>query len=159
MNVWNLKRWKNYYKTRTYRGGLRVRYEKGVDCEVKRAIRECVGWLRSEFEFPKRVNLYVKSERRIRAKNGENVCGTFFRPADRDREPYIRVATGDYLELLERNGKDNALAAILHTIMHELTHYFQWLNDLDLTFIGEERQATNYANSLMKEYAQTRDHP
>ncbi len=90
---------------------------------------------------------------------GDMVCGTFFRPADRNREPYIRVAAGDYEELLEECGKDNALAGILNTVLHELTHYFQWLNDLDLTLIGEERQATNYARNIMYDYRDTREHP
>lgn len=159
MNIWTIDKWKDYYSEHPHRSGLRVRYEKSVDPEVKRAIRECVCWLRSEYVFPKRVQLYVKSARRIRAKNREMVCGTFFRPADRNEEPYIRIATGDYAELLEKRGKDNALAAILYTLIHELTHYFQWLNDLDLTLIDEERQATNYSESIMDDYAKTRDHP
>ncbi|MBR5139800.1 MAG: hypothetical protein IKV16_01975, partial [Clostridia bacterium] len=82
-----------------------------------------------------------------------------FRPADRNREPYIKIATGDYAQLLEKRGKDNALAAMLYTLFYELTHYFQWLNDLDLTLIGEERQATNYSQIIMFAYSETRDHP
>ena len=63
-------------------------------------------------------------------------------------EPYIRVAAGDYLDLCEKWGKDSALTAILLTIGHELTHYFQWINALELTPIGMERQATKYARSI-----------
>ena len=51
-------------------------------------------------------------------------------------EPYIRVAAGDYLDLCDKWGKDSALTAILLTIGHELTHYFQWINALELTPIG-----------------------
>ncbi|MBQ7335998.1 MAG: hypothetical protein IJW92_05960 [Clostridia bacterium] len=159
MDIWLIEKWQDYYKDHPCRSGLRVYYDKNVDPEVKRAIKECVAWLRREYVFPKRVRMYVKSNRRIKAKNGDMVCGTFFRPTDRDVEPYIRIATGDYLELFEQRGKDNALAAILQAMMHELSHYFQWLNDLDLTFIGEERQATNYSRRLMSLYAETRDHP
>ena len=151
MNIWENSKWQLYYATKPCRKGLRVHYEKGVEPEVKRAIRDCIKWLRSEYVFPKRVNLYVKSAERIKAQNGDRVCGTFFRPADRDAEPFIKIATGDYLNLLSEIGKDDALASILHTIFHELTHYFQWLNDLNLTYIGEERQATNYANCFLKQ--------
>ena len=56
-------------------------------------------------------------------------------------------------------GKDSALTAILSTIAHELTHYFQWINALKLTPIGQERQATNYARYILDEYAETREHP
>ena len=159
MNIWKIDKWKKYYTEHPHRKSLRVRYEKNVDSEVKRAIKECVNWLRSEYVFPKRVHIYVKETGRIKAKNGEMVCGTFFRPADRNREPYIKIATGDYAQLLEKRGKDNALAAMLYTLFYELTHYFQWLNDLDLTLIGEERQATNYSQIIMFAYSETRDHP
>ena len=159
MNIWTNDRWKKYYGEHPSPSGLRVRCEKSIDPEVTRAIKECVKWLRSKYIFPKRVRVYVKASRRVMAKNGEMVCGTFFRPADRDKEPYIRVATGDYMELLEQRGKDNALAAVLYTLIHELTHYFQWLNDLNLTLIGEERQATNYSRTIMFDYSETRDHP
>ena len=159
MNVWKIKRWNNYYEPMLQRTGIRVRYEKNVDSEAKRAINDLIRWLRTEYEFPIRVRMYIKSSVRIKAKNGEMVCGTFFRPADRNVEPYIRISTGDYLDLLKERGKDNALASILWTILHELTHYFQWLNDLDLTFIGEERQASNYANRILSAYSETREHP
>ena len=159
MNIWKSTKWKSYYKNADQRQGIRIRYEKGVDPEVKRAIGDFINWLRSEYVFPKRVNLYVKAERRIRATNGEFVCGTFFRPADRNKEPYIRVATGDYYELLSECGKDNALARILSSIASVFTYYFQWLNDIELTFIGEDRQASFYAKKIMYDYSETRDHP
>ena len=159
MNIWKIRNWEHFYDLHPGRKGIRVRYDKNVDSEVKRAIHDCIVWLRSEYKFPKRVNVYVKGKRRIRATNGDKVCGTFFRPADREKEPYIKLATGDYHELLDEFGKDNALAAILNTMIHELTHYFQWLNDLSLTLTGEERQATIYASRIIGEYAQTRDHP
>ena len=74
-------------------------------------------------------------------------------------EPYIRVAAGDYLDLCEKWGKDSALTAILLTIGHELTHYFQWINALELTLMGMERQATKYARYVLDDYAETREHP
>ena len=159
MDLWTTIKWKHYYKNGEHRMGIRARYEKGVDCEVRRAINECICWLRETYEFPKRINLYVKSAKRIKAMNGESVCGTFFRPADRNVEPYVKISTGDYPELLEKRGKDNALASILLTLLHEISHYYQWLNDLDLTLIGEERQASVYADKRIRDYAETRDHP
>ena len=68
MNIWENSKWQLYYATKPCRKGLRVHYEKGVEPEVKRAIRDCIKWLRSEYVFPKRVNLYVKSAERIKAK-------------------------------------------------------------------------------------------
>ena len=56
-------------------------------------------------------------------------------------------------------GRDDALALILETIAHELTHYFQWINDIRLTEIGYERQAASYADYILDEYASVVDHP
>ena len=56
-------------------------------------------------------------------------------------------------------GKDNALASILLSLAHELTHYYQWINNIQLTPTGRERQATKYANYIIDEYASTREHP
>ena len=91
--------------------------------------------------------------------DGEQVVGTFFRPYNYNIESHIRIAAGDYIEMLEKWGKESALTAILITIAHELTHYFQWVNNLSLTKIGEERQATRYARIIIDEYAETRDNP
>ena len=71
-------------------------------------------------------------------------------------EPYIRIATGDYLVLCEKWGEDNARIEILKSIAHELSHYFQWVNQLQLTEIGEERQAKKYDRLIIDQYLETR---
>ena len=92
--------------------------------------------------------------------DGDKVYGTFWCMEDDYMvEPFIRVAAGDYKDLCVKWGKDSALTAILLTIGHELTHYFQWINSLKLTPIGQERQATKYARYVLDEYAETREHP
>lgn len=53
----------------------------------------------------------------------------------------IFTATGDLNEIKQKLCQDDALASILCSISHELTHYFQWINNIKLTKIGEERQA------------------
>ena len=99
--------------------------------------------------------------------------GDFFGPIDLHEEPYIRVAVGDYEDLLKEwfNGdvqktKDNALAAMLHSIAHELSHYFQWIKrheewDGDGTYeeARDERQAVYYASEIVRDYADVVDHP
>lgn len=159
MNVWTAEGWKRTYKDRCVRKGLRVKSDGGVDDEVKRACKEFCKWLRREYDFPIRIPIYLKSSYKIKAMDGDLVVGTFFEPDDDFTEPYIRIATGDYPELLNRDGKDNALAYILRTIVHELTHYFQWINKVNLTPIGMERQATRSSRFILDLYAETRDHP
>lgn len=91
--------------------------------------------------------------------DGDIAVGTFFEPAAYSITPYIRAAVGDYDELLASHGRDNAVATILMVIAHEMTHYFQWINDITITEIGRERQASRYARLILDEYAQTREHP
>ena len=160
MHIWTIENWtKVLPKSNSRRTGIRFRFDKSVDAEVKRTCLEFASWLRSEYHFPVRVPIYVKGTKRIRAKDGDLVVGTFFEPFSYSDEPYIRVATGDYLELCNEVGKDNALASILTSIAHELTHYFQWINNLQLTPIGAERQATKYSKYILYEYSLTCEHP
>lgn len=159
MNIWTLDHWKKTYKDGCIRKGVRVKSDSGVDDEVKRACKEFCKWLRQEYDFPIRIPIYLKSSCKIKAMDGDMVVGTFFEPDDDFVEPYIRIATGDYYKLQSRYGKDNALSYILQTIAHELTHYFQWINKVNLTPIGTERQATRYSKFILDQYAETRDHP
>ena len=56
-------------------------------------------------------------------------------------------------------GKGQCIDGNLAYNRHELTHYFQWINALELTPIGMERQATKYARYVLDDYAETREHP
>lgn len=161
MHIWTIEKWKKFYSLneKKHRIGLRLKFENDVNLEVKEALKNFANWLRKEYYFPIRIPVYVKSKKRIQAKDGDLVCGTFFWPSDKKVEPYIRIATGDYDELKIKRGRDDALASILMSMAHELTHYFQWVNDLQLTEIGEERQATKYSHYILDEYAETREHP
>ena len=145
--------------SKDHRTGLRLKLDSNLDPEVGRACKEFAQWIRKEYYFPIRVAVYIKNSIYIKAADGDKVFGTFFRPDDYAVEPYARVAAGDYLRMFNDWGKDSALTAILKTIAHELTHYFQWINHLNLTLIGEERQATRYSRFILDEYAETRDHP
>ncbi|MDL2328051.1 hypothetical protein LJC64_05335 [Ruminococcaceae bacterium OttesenSCG-928-A11] len=160
MCIWTIEKWKKIIKNdSTRRTGLRVRFEKDVNAEVRRACISFCKWLRSKYNFPIRVPIYIKASKKIIAMDDERVYATFFAPFNLEQEPYIRVATGTYVEDALKYGKDNALAGILVSIAHELTHYFQWINGIKLTPIGTERQATMHSRWIIDEYKLTRDHP
>ncbi len=156
--LWTMERWKKVpsINNKNRRHGLRLRIDRDVDPVVRRACKDFAQWLRSEYAFPVRVRVYVKSFYRIKAKDGDLVCGTCWKPDDRAEEPYIRIAAGDYRELCEKIGELNAQLEILCCMAHELSHYYQWLNDLPLTMLGEERQAKRYSLLIVDKYlAQT----
>lgn len=161
-HIWTIDDWeKNIDLTREgHRTGLRLRFDKDIDSEVRRACKEFAVFLRREYFFPIRIVVYIRNVKKLIAMDGDKVYGTFWSMYDDyNIEPHIRVAAGDYTDLCHKWGKDSALTAILSTIAHELTHYFQWINALKLIPIGQERQATNYARYILDEYAETREHP
>ncbi|MFC3799225.1 hypothetical protein [Cohnella sp. GCM10012308] len=137
------------------RTGLRTRSLPGVHPEVRRACLEFIKWLRLTMDFPIRVVIYLKKDYRIRTRDRQQVTASFFAPFNKSDEPYIRVATGDYKELLIKVGNDHALAGFLHSIAHELVHYRQWLTDAPFS----ERQAVSRAKKIVEAYALTREHP
>ena len=161
--LWAFCNWSQYLHVE-YRCGVRLRFDQGVDPEVRRACKQFVNWLREWYEFPVRVPIYFKNKKQIKSRSGELASATFFGPFDLTQEPYIRVAVGDYPDLLAARGQDDALAAILGSICHEMTHYFQWIKQHDLwgnpMFDAKrERQALYYADVILDDYACYVDHP
>lgn len=159
MHIWTIEKWKNHIDVdrEGHRFGLRLRFDHDIDPEVRRACKEFAKWMRSEYYFPMRVVVYIKNSKEIKAADGDLVSATFFRPYDFVTEPYARVAAGEYKDMCSKWGKESALAEILWDIAWGLTNYFQWINDLQLTLMGEGRQARQYAQFILDEYQDTRD--
>lgn len=138
--------------------GLRTRFAEGIDPEIRRASIEFCRWLRKNYEFPIRVIIYFKKEEYVLTKEGLRSSAIFSSPYDKSREPHIKIATGDLKEIALDCGEENALGALLCTIAHELSHYYQWLKDYDLTSSKCERQARYYGLEISYDYADTRDY-
>ena len=136
------------------RTGLRIRGEHGYPV-VRRAVIRYAVWLRKVFDFPIRVPVYLRPEEILVTLDGEDASATFFAPWDRDVEPYIRIATGDYPDMRRQRGRDNALASILCSVSHEVLHYRQWVETGDIW----ERGVARRAGALVVRYAATVDRP
>lgn len=136
------------------RTGLRIRGGRGNPIVCRALVRYAV-WLRRLFEFPIRVPVYLCPEKQLVTMHGDLVSAAFFAPWDRRVEPYIRIATGDYPELRRERGRDNALAAYLCSLSHEVIHYRQWVEAGEIW----EQGVTRRASSLVDRYAQTTGRP
>lgn len=158
-HIWRETKWRKFLDENwtIRKTGIYLRFDKSVDPDVKKCYMAFVKWLRKEFVFPLRLNVYVKDTYFIKARDGDMVVGTFWRPPIGDSYPYMRLAVGDYTELVSERGSENAMWALLECFAHEMTHYFQCINDLDLTLIGEERQAKRYSIMILEEYDQYLD--
>ncbi len=142
------------------RQGLRIRNDAGVDPEIKAAVIAFSKWIRQNYDFPVRIVVYIKNKKYIKAMDGELVSATCFLPYSKSVEPYARVSVGDYEMVKEKRGRDNALAGILTSVAHELTHYFRWIDDSEYDDIKrEERKACRLARKIVNDSATTREHP
>ncbi|MEE3952801.1 hypothetical protein [Peribacillus frigoritolerans] len=134
------------------RTGLRLRSEAGVHPEVRSVCIKFCKWLRTQMEFPVRVVIYLRKDYQIKNRTTKQmVTATFFAPYDKNVEPFIRIATGDYSELIEERGKKDALYAMLDSIAHEIIHYQQWLENRELN----EEEAEEKGYKLVDSYSET----
>lgn len=157
MNPWKCTEWQDFYKERSaLKTGLRLHFDKNVNRTVRSLFIDLAAWLRCSCSFPIRVNVYIKSSEAIKAADGDKVSATFFGPFDRLSEPYIRIATGDIEDLTHKAGIFSALCSEAASMIHELTHYYQWLNALELTEKQKERQALYYCEKIMYQYLDSR---
>lgn len=136
------------------RKGLRVCGARGHPV-VRAALVRYAVWLRMNYEFPIRVPVYLHPGEYIINMSGSKVSATFFAPYDRAVEPYVRIATGDYPSLRKEVGRDNALAAYIGSLSHEVIHYQQWIETGEIW----ERGVVVKARAMVHRYAQTRAHP
>jgi len=137
-------------RTRT---GLRIRGQRG-HASVREALKQFARWLRGEYDFPIRVPVYLNQHRRFVTIEGEEGTASFFAPDDSNIEPYIRIATGDYDDLVVESSKYDALASYICSLAHEIIHYQQWILDGCTSEEGVEEEAVailrRYAKSVAK---------
>jgi len=126
--------------------GIYLHFDKDVDDVLKRDINAFIKYLRREFYFPIKCNIYIKSSPFFPSnKKGKTCNGIFFKNDEyKNIYPQIFVATGDV------NNKYN----VFFVLCHELTHYFQWyfMLEKDHSDKGLEIQATKYANDIVSDY-------
>ena len=152
MRLWSSDNWEAYFKTPDRRTGLCLRFEKGIDAEIRDACRLFCKWLKIRYMFPIRVPIYFKNAEYITTNSGERCSAKFFSPHDRLYEPFITIATRDLDAIAQRKGKAAAILTMYSSIAHELSHYFQWIKILPLTEKQEERQAKYYQHRVVQQY-------
>jgi hypothetical protein len=131
-----------------------VRGHRG-NAAVRAALIRYSRWLRKQYDFPRRVPVYLFPSETIITQDGAHVSASFFAPNNRRFSPFIRIATGDFEKLRRKRGRDNALAAFILSMSHEIVHYHQWLSGMPFS----ERSASARARAMLRRYAREVDHP
>lgn len=153
MHLWKLEKWKKCYCEDNLKSGLYLRFNKGVDPQIKKAAKNFCKWLPKKYYFPLRVTVQIVDSYRVKAEYGELVCVRFIKLP----EPRIKIASGDFNEIAIDEGSAVALEEVLFSIGYGLTQYFQWINGIHLTEKGMKRQLNIYADKVLSEYTNDSD--
>ena len=137
--------------------GLRVRYAEGLDESLKENINDLIAFLRRRYYFPVRCNINISNHATFRSEaDGHRFYGVFYDNED------VREKKHFYPEIYVAGGIRSHTAAgieeILLTILHELSHYYQWLfaEEEGRTDRSIEPEATKWANLVLEEFRKAR---
>lgn len=148
MNLWQTFEIKN--NSDTCSKGISLHYQEGIEENLKRKYISFAKWLRKNYVFPVHINIYILNCEKVLLKNGIWAYGSFkWFPK---RPPYIRIPSAIETELLSEYSKEEIYEQILSSLVHELTHYFQWVLDLDQSNATSERQAHYYRYRIIDKY-------
>ena len=125
-------------------------YEKGIDETLKRKYMNFARWLRKSYVFPVRLHVYILNVERLALKTGRLVYGKIcWYPK---RAPLIKVPSAIDVTLFEEYTIDEIHEQILSSLVHELTHYYQWVKGLEQSNATAERQANYFRYRIIEEY-------
>lgn len=144
--------WQKYEKSNCERSdrGISFHYEKGIDRELREFYLNFAKWLRGKYVFPVHVTVYVLNQEKVRLRNGSLQYGSFrWYPK---RSPRIKVPSKVEAELLEECSLAEVYVMILSSLVHELSHYFQWVSGLQQTNAVSERQANYYRFRIIEQF-------
>ena len=152
MNIWDQFEKENHIFSDSK--GISFHYEKGIDDDLKTAFVNLAKWLRKRYCFPVHITVYVLNQEKVKLLNGRSAYGSFrWYP---QRLPRIKIPAKVEAEKLKEFSLEEIYEQILSSLIHELTHYFQWVLQLEQTNAVSERQADYHRYRILdKFYAET----
>ena len=145
--------WQRFEKDRTAEyndAGISFHYEKGLDPELKKKYLAFAKWLRKTYFFPVRLNVYILNREMVRLRSGEWAYGSF--RWYKQRSPRIKVPSRITPESSADHTPDEIHDTIMSSLVHELTHYYQWVLRLDQSDAVSEKQANHYRYRILDMY-------
>jgi len=148
MNLWQnfeLKRNKN-----TKSKGISLHFQVGIDPMLRRMYISFAKWLRLNYIFPVHINVHIINAEKIRLLDGQMAYGGFrWYPK---RAPMIRIAAAIEAELLTEYTKEEIYEQILSSLVHEISHYYQWFLELKQSTATSEHQANYFRYRIIDRY-------
>lgn len=150
MNPWKCRNYEKFYDD-LVRKGISLHFEGGIDPDFRRLVMDFTRWLRKNFVFPIHVNVYIKNCEKVKLLNGQMAFGAFRWFGIYD-EPYIRLPAKPDTGTMLKYPAQEVHETILSSLIHELTHYFQWVNQMTQIDRVSEWQANYYRYRLIEAY-------
>ncbi|MBQ7827913.1 MAG: hypothetical protein IJ386_06565 [Clostridia bacterium] len=148
MNLWqNFEIDKN---TKYCNAGISFHFEKEIEDELRTKYISFAKWLRKNYVFPVHVNIYILNSIKVRLADGRMAYGSirWFKK----RNPLIRIPSAVEHELLKEYTKEEVYEQILSSLVHELTHYYQWVLGEEQSNSTSERQANYFRYRIIDKY-------
>lgn len=140
-------------KTTHQGAGISFHYEKGIEDALKKKYMSFARWLRKNYVFPTHIHVHILNREKVRLQSGAMAYGSF-RWFEK-RNPMIRIPSAVEKELLEEYTREEIYEQILSSLVHELTHYYQWVLDLEQSNAASERQANYYRYRIIHAFNET----
>lgn len=149
----NMNLWQNFEMSRNQsfvNQKIICHYDDGIDAELKKLFYSFTEWLRNNYVFPVGINIYILNCEKIRLRNGQMAYGSFrWYPK---KNPVIKIPSAVEKSLLDEYTTEEIYEQILSSLVHELTHYFQWVLSLKQSDAVSERQANYYRYRIIEKY-------
>lgn len=151
MVVISMGLWGNF-KNKTIKNseGISLIFEKGIERDLRKEYIYLVKWLRKNYIFSVHINIYILNKEKVELLNGNLAYGSFrWFPK---RNPIIKIPS--LINYNEYDGcpKGEIYDNVLSSLIHELTHYYQWVIQVKQTNSISERQADYYRYKILDNY-------
>lgn len=148
MNLWQIFEIKP--NTAPENRGFSLHFDKGIEECVRTSYLSFARWLRKTYIFPVHINVYVLNAEKLRLQNGRMAYGSFC--WFEKRPPRIKIASAIERHLEKEYTIEEIQEQILSSFVHELSHYYQWVLDLEQSNAVSERQANYYRYRILDRY-------
>lgn len=148
MGLWNRHKTEKYPNNKT--GGLSLFFEKGIEADLRREYIHLVRWLRKRYVFPVHINIYILNQEKVKLLSGVLSYGSFrWFPK---RNPRIKIPSLINYDSYDNCTKGEIYDNVLSSLIHELTHYYQWIEKLEQDDYASENQADYYRYKILDKY-------
>ena len=133
----------HFYSDSAPKSGISPRFASTITGCTKKHICNFVRYLRKEFFFPIKCNIYFCNQEKFRSSKRGYCYGIFYSNDESNGQIYPQI----YIPA------NNELYLVYYSLCHELSHYFQWyFNDDKRSSRSLEVQASKYAARILEDF-------